>query len=269
VTDFGLLPLALIPLALVELAKTARWRTLFGPTAPAYYHFLQALVLAQAANALAPVRVGEAAGVGLLVARGGRTVPAIASLAGSKALDAVGLALIAGLTLGLALAGAALWTLLGAALVCAAVLGLMLRGPVVRRWLDNQPGVRRLGLGAIADIGATLRSPRAAVMVLLTSGLVWTAGLLANGVILAAAGVPVTLDLAVRMLVAGYLVALVPAPPARLGVFEAAVAGALLSAGISPGTAVAAAIGLHVCQLANLGLLMGGALAGRRWLASA
>jgi uncharacterized membrane protein YbhN (UPF0104 family) len=260
---------ALIPLAFVELAKTARWRTLFGPTPPTYSHFLQALVLAQATNALAPVRLGEAAGVGLLVARGGQTVPAIASLAASKALDAIGLAIIAALTLGLVLVGNVVWTLIGAALVCAAAVGLMVRGSAVRHWLDSQPGVRRLRLGAIVEVGASLRSPYGAAMVLVTTGVVWIAGLMANGVILAAAGAPVTLDLAVRMLVAGYLVALVPAPPARLGVFEAAVAGALLSAGVPPSTAVTVAICLHVCQLANLGLLMGVALAGRRWLLSA
>jgi uncharacterized membrane protein YbhN (UPF0104 family) len=270
VTELGLLPLALIPLALVELAKTARWRTLFGPTAPGYYHFLESLVLAQAANALAPVRVGEAAGVGLLVARGGRAAPAIASLAGSKALDAIALAVIAVLTLGLALVGAAAWTVVGAGLVCAVMLMMAMRGDFVRHWLDGHPIGRRLHLGAMADVGDSLRSPRGAAVVALTTGVVWAAGLLANAVVLAATGAPITLDLAARMLVAGYLVALVPGgPPARLGVFEAGVAGALLSAGVPAGTALAAAVALHVCQLTNLGLLMGGALAGRRWLPSA
>jgi uncharacterized membrane protein YbhN (UPF0104 family) len=269
VSELALLPLALIPLALVELAKTARWRTLFGPDGPAYYHFLQALVVAQAANALAPVRAGEAAGVGVLVARGGRIAPAIASLAASKALDAVGLAIIAVVTLGLALVGAAAWTVLGAIVVGAAALVLVIYGNVVRGLLHSHPLARKLRLTALTDVGASIRSPRGAAIVALTSAVVWAAGLLANAVVLAATGAPVTLDLAARVLVAGYLVSLVPAPPARLGVFEAGVAGALLSAGVPAGTAVAAAVALHVCQLANIGLLMGGAVAGRRWLLSA
>jgi hypothetical protein len=97
---------------------------------------------------------------------------------------------------------------------------------------------------------------------------VWAAGLAANAVVLAAVGAPVTLDLAARVLVAGYLVGLAPAPPARLGVFEAGVAGALLSGGVAPVTAVAAAAALHACQLANLGLLFGASVVGRRWLLS-
>jgi uncharacterized membrane protein YbhN (UPF0104 family) len=269
VTALGLLPLALIPLALVELAKTARWRALFGSTAPAYHHFLQALVVTQATNALAPVRAGEAAGIGMLMARGGRAAPAVASLAATKALDAVGLAVIAALTLGLALVATAAWSLLGAALVCALVLVLLLRGRILRGWLDSHPVVRKLGLGAMVDVGESLRNPRNVVVVALTTAVVWAAGLLANGVVLAATGAPVTLDLAARVLVAGYLVSLVPAPPARLGVFEAGVAAALLSAGVPAEGAVIAAVALHVCQLANLGLLMGASLVGQRWFVSA
>jgi uncharacterized membrane protein YbhN (UPF0104 family) len=76
-------------------------------------------------------------------------------------------------------------------------------------------------------------------------------------------------DLAARVLVAGYLIGLLPAPPGRLGVFETGVTVALTSAGVGLPEALTAAVMLHVCQLAELALLMTTSLAVRRWSWSA
>jgi uncharacterized membrane protein YbhN (UPF0104 family) len=264
--ELTLLPVALIPLALVELTKAVRWRVLFGPLAPAYDRFLQALIASQAANALAPFRFGDVLGVGVLVARGGSIAAAAVSWTGAKALDAVGLAIIACLVVGLPALGAMAWSLAGGTLAAAAGLIVAAHGSRIRSWADEHAATRWLPLGELADLVASLRSRRIAAVVAVSSSVVWVAGLAANSIVLVAVGAPVTLDLAARVLVAGYLVNLLPAPPARLGVFEVGVAAALLSADVPLGMAIAAAGALHACQLINLGLLMGGTVARRRWL---
>jgi uncharacterized membrane protein YbhN (UPF0104 family) len=53
-----------------------------------------------------------------------------------------------------------------------------------------------------------------------------------------------------------------PAPPGRLGVFEGAVAAALVAGGMDLSTAIAVAVVLHALQLLEVGLLV---LAATRW----
>jgi uncharacterized membrane protein YbhN (UPF0104 family) len=78
----------------------------------------------------------------------------------------------------------------------------------------------------------------------------------ANWLILLAVGTPPSADLAARVIVVGYLAGFLPAPPGRLGVYEAGVVAALSSGGLPLGEAVTAAIALHICQLAELGILL-------------
>jgi uncharacterized membrane protein YbhN (UPF0104 family) len=106
-------------------------------------------------------------------------------------------------------------------------------------------------------------------MVALLCALVWLCGGFANAVVLVAVGVPPTIDLVARILVSGYVVSLLPTPPANLGVFEAGVAAALISGGVPLENAVAAAVILHILLLANFGLLTAATFLSRRWFASA
>ena len=85
---------------------------------------------------------------------------------------------------------------------------------------------------------------------------------LANLAVLAATGTPPAIDPAARILVSGYAAGLLPAPPGRLGVFEAAVVAALVSGGMELNSAIAAALALHALQLLLLGLLV---LLATRW----
>jgi len=257
--------ITVLPLAAVELAKAARWRTLLGPSRPSYLICLRALVAGQLTNALSPVRAGEAVRLAWFTAQGGALVPGAAALAGVKAIDSVCLAAIAAGVIGLAAFAHSRLALAAAGVVLATGIALAIHGHAVRSWLERSSLARRLRLVALVDVATTIHDPRALAVVLVCTSLVWGSGLLANAVVLAVVGAPVTLDLCARVIVAGYLSALLPAPPVRLGVFEGAITVALTTGGVPLAQAITAAVTLHVCQLAELGLLMGGSMLARRW----
>jgi uncharacterized membrane protein YbhN (UPF0104 family) len=256
---------AVVPLMAVELCKAARWRVLFGGARPPYSVCLRALVAGQLTNALSPFRAGEAVRLGVLAAQGGAVLPGAGALAGAKAIDAVSLAAIAAAVVGAASLASARLGLVGGAVVIAGGALVALNGRALRRQLDAYALTRKLRLTALVDVAETLRSGPTLLVVLSATAVVWGAGLAANGVVLAATGIQPTLDLMARVLVAGYIVGLVPAPPARLGVFETGVTVALTSAGVALPQAIAAAVTLHVCQFAELGLLLFAGVAARRW----
>ncbi|MGI8422839.1 MAG: lysylphosphatidylglycerol synthase transmembrane domain-containing protein [Chloroflexota bacterium] len=256
--DVPLALLAVLPLASVELAKAGRWRVLFGHCRPSYIVALRALMAGQATNALSPIRAGEAVRLGVLTAQGGALVPGAGALAGAKAIDTVCLAAIA-----FGVAGASVFSRSTAGLaaglaagvgVMAAGLVLALTGSGLRRRLDANPVTRKLRLASLVDVARAAREPRTLGVVALATAVVWAAGLMSNALVLAAVGVPPTLDLAARIIVAGYLLNLFPSPPAQIGTFEAAVTVALTSAGVGIESALAAGVTLHVCQMAKLGL---------------
>ena len=263
--EVALAVLALLPLAAVEFAKAARWRALFGPYRPPYWVCLRGLLAGQLVNALSPVRAGEAVRLGVLAAHRAAVVPGTAALAGSKAIDAISLAAIAAAVIGAMALSHVMWGVIGGGVVIVAGALLALRGGALRSRLEAHPLSRKLRLAALVDVAQILRDPHTLLVVLACTGVVWGAGLAANAVVLAAAGIPPTLDLAARVIVAGYLVNMVPGPPARVGVFETGVTLALTSAGVGLPEAVAASVTLHICQLVELGLLMAGSLIAGRW----
>src|SRR5205823_5889926 len=77
------------------------------------------------------------------------------------------------------------------------------------------------------------------------------AGSAVNWILVAAAVL-----LAALVLAAGYVIGFMPAPPGRLGVFEAGVAAALISGGVALPEAAAASILLHLCLIVELAILM-------------
>jgi uncharacterized membrane protein YbhN (UPF0104 family) len=217
---------------------------------------LRALIAGQITNALSPVRAGEAVRLGMLTAHGGALVPGAAALAGSKAMDTVCLAAIA-----FAVAGTAVFShpnlgLAAGILVIAAGGALAVWGDRVRGRLERHAVARRLRLVSLVDVAHALHDPAVLGAVTGATVVVWMAGLAANGLVLAAVGAAPSLTLAARVIVAGYLVSMLPSPPAQLGTFEAAVTVALTSAGIAVETALAAAVVLHVCQFIKLGILL-------------
>jgi uncharacterized membrane protein YbhN (UPF0104 family) len=260
IPNIYLVVLALAPLAAVELAKTERWRSLFGARRPPYAQALRALLAGQLTNSLMPLRAGDAVSLGVLKAEGGGLVAGAGALAGIKAIDALVLAGIAGAVVGRAALAHAWWsTAAGAAalLLCAA---LVLQRARFRSLVERFSWGRKLRLAALADVLDALHHPPTLATVLVTTALAWTLGLVANGVILAAVGIAPDLHLAARVIVAGYVLNVVPAPPAGIGLFEAGITVALTSAGVPLPQALLAAVTLHVCQFVKLGLLMAASL---------
>jgi uncharacterized membrane protein YbhN (UPF0104 family) len=260
---------ALVPLGVVELVKAARWAALFGPRRPSYACCLRALVSGQVTNALAPVRAGEVVQLGWLAAEGGALAPGAAALAGTKLIDAFGLAVI-----GTALVGRealSLSPLSATGVLMLLTLGVLVvsRKEAASERLERTRFGRLLQLATVSDTLTSLKDRRTVVMVAGTASVVLVAGLAANTLVLAGVGIAPRLDLSARMLVAGYVVGFVPGPPGRLGVFETGIALVLTSAGVSLSDAAAAGLTLHVCQFVELGTLFAASLLVRRWSWSA
>jgi uncharacterized membrane protein YbhN (UPF0104 family) len=254
--EFSLALLAVVPLAAVELAKAMRWRVLFGKHRPTYAVCLRALVAGQITNFFAPLRAGDAVRLGVLTAQGGELIPGAGALAGAKAIDSLCLGAIA-----LAVAGTSAISrpqvgLIAGIVVILAGAGLALFGRGLRGRLEANPIARKLRLAALIDVAQAFRDPQVLLTVVVMTCVVWGAGMLANGIILAAVGLPADVSLAARVIVAGYLIGILPSPPAQIGTFEAAVTVALTSAGVPVQQALAASISLHVGQLVKLGLLL-------------
>lgn len=256
--------LAILPLMAVELSKSVRWRELIGVGKPTVLVSIRAVVAGQLTNALSPLRAGEAVRLGVLAAYGGPVVAGAGALAGAKAIDTVCLAAIAAAVVGAASLSHAGWGLVGGAVIIAGGVFIALNGRRLRAWLEGFPLTRKLHLAALVDVAETMKDRRVLVLLLSTTSVVWLAGLAANGGVLLAVGVTPSLDLMGRMLVAGYIVGLFPAPPARLGVFETGITVALTSAGVPLPQALAAAVTLHICQFVELGVLMSAGLLARR-----
>lgn len=250
--DVSIALLAVIPLALVELARASRWRVLFGHQRPTYLVCLRALVSGQVTNALSPVRAGEAVRLGVLAAQGGAVVQGAAALAGVKAIDTICLAAIAIAVAGTGVLEQPSWAFVGGAVVLAGGVVVAFSGSRLRDVLQRNRIARKLRLASLVDVAQAVRDPAILFHVLLTTAAVWLVGLAANGVILASVGVMPSLDLMARIIVAGYLVSLLPSLPAQIGTFEAAVTAALVSADVPLNSAIAASVSLHVCQMIKL-----------------
>lgn len=255
-TDWSLAAMSIVSLGLVEIAKATRWRILFGTTRPDFGKCLRALIAGQLTNALSPLRAGEAVRIGLIVTEGAEIVPATAAMAAAKAIDSLCLAAIAFAVFGSAALGNGRWGLIAAIVVLICGVVLALRGTKLRPWLEGNRFARRLRLVGLIDAADTLRSPANLLVVIAATVSVWGFGILANILAFAAVGVAPSVDLASRVIVVGYVIGLLPAPPGRLGVFEAGVVAALTSGGVALATAVTAGVVLHACQLMELLLLL-------------
>jgi uncharacterized membrane protein YbhN (UPF0104 family) len=250
---------ALALLVAVDLAKAWRWQVLYGVSQPSYQRVLQAQVVGQAANTLVPLRLGEVLRVSWAAPTPSGVARGTAGLVLTKAVDAVVLAaLIAWVFGGSLLAQAQLLPAVALGLVVAVALGLAQR---YRHVGDGGLGAVKPLVAAAARYARELHMGTLAV-VLVTSAFAWIVGGIANMAVLGAVGATPTVDAAGRILASGYVAGLLPAPPGRLGVFEGAVAAALVAGGMDLTTAIAVAVVLHALQLIEVGLLV---VAATRW----
>ena len=257
--DLRLAFLALVLTAAVDLAKALRWQVLYGQVQPSYQRVLQAQVVGQAANTLVPLRLGEVLRVSWAAPTPSGVARGSAGLVLTKAIDAIVLAgLIAWIFGGSLLAQVQLLPAVLLGLMVAVVLGLAQRYHHIGG--GGMGAIKPLLAGA-ARYARELHAGTLAV-VLATSAFAWIVGGLANVAVLASLSAPLSIDLAGRILASGYVAGLLPAPPGRLGVFEGAVAAALVTGGMDLSLAITVAIVLHALQLLEIGLLV---VAATRW----
>jgi len=257
--DWRLAVVALVLLVAVDLAKAWRWQVLYGVLQPSYQRVLQAQVVGQAANTLVPLRLGEVLRVSWAAPTPSGVARGTAGLVLTKAIDAV------------ILAGLIAWVFGGSLLTQVQLLPAVLLGLLVAVGLGLSQRYRHIGgggLGAVRPLlAAAARYARelhagTLAIVLLTSAIAWVVGGMANLAVLSAVGAPASIDAAGRILASGYVAGLLPAPPGRLGVYEGAVAAALVAGGMDLSLAIAIAVIMHALQLVEVGLLV---LAATRW----
>jgi hypothetical protein len=232
---------------------------LYGALQPSYRRVLQAQVVGQATNTLVPLRLGEVLRVSWAAPTPSGVARGTAGLVLTKAVDAI------------VLAGLIAWAFGGSLLAQAQLLPAVLLGVLVALALGLVQRYRHVGGGGLSALRPLLagaaryaRELHAGTLaiVLATSIFAWVMGGVANLAVLGAVGAPATVDNAVRILASGYVAGLLPAPPGRLGVFEGAVAAALVAGGMDLTQAIGVAVVLHVLQLAEVGLLV---LVATRW----
>jgi uncharacterized membrane protein YbhN (UPF0104 family) len=232
-----------------ELLRAVRWLLLLDLPRQALPEVIGLLLGSRLLNALTPLRAGDVWRTLYAVGAQGRAAATSGgALLVEKLLDAGGLGLVTLLAFGGQAAG---WPWL-VALVVGTLAAVLLTRHVPTSRLP--PWLRR-GLVELAHLrGRRIQGQ----MALLTAGGL-ALGLSVNLAVLAALGLAPNALHATLMMLAGYAAAVVPSPPASLGVFEAAVALPLTASGLDPGHALAAAILVHLVLL--IALALGGLLA--------
>jgi uncharacterized membrane protein YbhN (UPF0104 family) len=221
--------------------KSRRWRGLLAPRVLLDARSALALVLAgQLANNGLPLRAGEVARVALVDPGAAGRSYVVSTIIGEKLLDACGLVLLTALLGWLAplpdwlrLATPVSIIAAGLALVAALWAGARV-GPW---WLSSRATRALAGL-------ATLREPGRLVAAVLWTQASLVAGVAANWWSLAAVGADPTIPAALLVLLALYVGGTLPAPPGRIGVFQALCVAAVLPFGVEPAVALAFAM-LH------------------------
>jgi glycosyltransferase 2 family protein len=258
-----------ILLLLVAMAaRGLAWRVLAGRNIPPLRAFW-VLNVGYLVNAILPLRLGDLARA---VLAGSPRAGEPAQLTGSAALSSVILERVLDLafTFGLVMLAlpvvggqswgsrAVLWTTLAAVIGLAGVLVAgMLRIPLTRalgagasptsirvRWTRRLDHFL-LGLQALRDWRVVLPA-------LLLLGATWLAWLLEYTVLLRAYLPRVSLGQGLVALVGSALGMMIPSSPGGIGVYEAAVAGALTIVGVERETALAYAVSVHVLNSAGV-----------------
>jgi uncharacterized membrane protein YbhN (UPF0104 family) len=250
---------ALGALAVSVALRMVRWRYLFEPaTRPSARAATRALLAGELFNSVVPLRGGDVARV-LVLHRDARTsrAEAGATVVAERLLDTVVLLLLVFATL--PFAPDITWRTTAAVVLAAALAGLLL-AIVVLRLFGSRPlaalaGLLAPGRGAgVADrIASGVRAFRSlgagAVAAALTLA-TWLAVGATCWFVLRAVHVELGYDAAILIAAATTFALVLPAAPASVGVFEAAVLVALHPYGIGDARALAYAVVLHVVTFA-------------------
>ena len=262
--DYAWLLPALVLLLSAFLLRAIRWQSLF-PTRdrPPLRHVIPALFIGYLANALLPLRTGDALAIVSLTRRAGRTVAETTATAlVQRAQDVLSLVLLLFLLLPwlphvdwLRAAGlVALVLLVLLALAAAAVLRYGERVlHVLLRPLRELPFVRAEALaGAPAEfvrgLGGLL-NPRVALVSFAWTTLSWLVLGVGFWLVLKASGIELSPAAGVLVVIGIGLAMILPSPPAALGIFEGATVVVLSAYDVDGSTALSYALVLHALNV--------------------
>jgi uncharacterized protein (TIRG00374 family) len=272
------LALSLLLVAMTQPVKALRWQAIAGgAVALPLGRSLRGLLIGQALNLLMPFRAGDVARaylVGRQVSQG--TVFTFYTVLAEKALDMV--MLLASLVLLLAWGPWPEWLSRPGIAAAVGAIVVMAAG-LVGAWiwqqrsalLESRPvaGLRRrieqhliVPAGVLAQGLAAARHDGRLMWMVVWSVVTWVLGWATNVAVFWALGLSVHWTAALLILVAIYAGVVVPAPPARVGLWHFLVVLVLTSYGIAQSPAMACGVLLHLVVVGPL-LLAG---AGAAWI---
>ena len=248
---------AVLTLALFLTLNAWRWRTLLRPAARLPLpRLLRWQLIGYLGNTVFPFRAGEVARV-LLVARHSsvRAEQVVATILVEKLCDG---ATLAGLLLAaLLLLDVPAWVAWvaragAAAFACGLAALLALATPRARALLLDRPlpGLLGRGQGLLRSALFMVPGPAALARLLGQSLLLWGVDVANTACVLAIFGLPVSPAGALLVTAGLNLAQIVPAGPAAVGTYEAAVLGLLGALGVPAAAAQLAALGLRLAQYA-------------------
>jgi hypothetical protein len=259
--QFGILVLALPVIGVELVLRSLRWQRLLLPLAPIPLRRSVAyLLIGYFANSLLPARLGDVAraflagrafGVGRLAALGTIVVERLADGVFILAAVVVFGAVVVG--------GASLATT--ALAVGGAGVGGLLALAIALRWLRHSSGGRvRSALGAFVErvlAGvAVVRAPGVAVATAMLTVAAFAASVTTFVIVAGAAGGGLTLAQCVLVMGGLALSTSIPAGPGSIGTYEFVGLSIMVALGLTPETALAIAVLVHL--VATLPLAIGG-----------
>jgi glycosyltransferase 2 family protein len=239
-----------------------RWRTLLRPAARLpLFRLLRWQLIGYLGNTIFPFRAGEVARV-VLVARNTAVQPApvVATIVVEKICD--GSALVGLLLLALLLLPVPTWVTViagvgAAAFACGIILLLVLATPTAKALLlgRSYPGLLGKFQALLLSALAVVPGPRNLGLLLGQSLLLWLVDVLNTACVLKVFALPIGLPGALLLTAGLNLAQIVPAGPAAIGTYEAAVLALLGGMGVAAAPAQLAAVGLRAAQYAPPALL--------------
>ena len=240
--------------------KTAVWRRTLravpGGGRVGYRALVPAVFIGFLFNTVLVARLGEAAKVAVLDRRlrAQRTPLPASAVAGALAAEQVMMvAALAGVAAAVSLTGSGLpdWAAAPLAVTALAPLALVLgaHAPWTERALGRLPGAAGPAtVSAVRHARAAFAGRDRGLIALGLSAASWVAQLAGIVWALQAFGMPSSLGAASAVFLASTLVGAVPLVPGNLGVFQAAVAGALAPFGVAAASAAGFALGLQAVE---------------------
>lgn len=229
------------------VAKGWGWQILLQPSAKVkVLPAVKATLVGCAVTSVSTGVVGEAARAHALSRdTGAAMTPTVAAIVAMRAVEAVGAALFLALAPLFVPLPATLRTLQLIALALLAFAFIALQVPRWQRLPARLPAPLRNGWAMLADMGALRRLPGPLLLVLVN----WAAQWATFYLVLKAADPTITAGASIAAIVATNIMGLVALTPGNVGIFQAAIAVAVLPFGVPAEQSVAAGVAIQAIQV--------------------